>query len=134
MITERLFSASTNKLSHILPDRVKRLILLASLSGFICNKKVFTQETIRKLNSVMELGSNEGALIFSMQFSKVIWKNKIGESILYPEQTTPTMCIYSNDNVIKQYTDKIPSWLKYADYQDMFNDIKKLFENKSVLV
>ena len=128
-LSERLSDAISVKIKQYLPDRTKRLILLASLSGYICNKTILDRQAIHKLNEVMALSASDSALVVPIQYSKMIWQKRIGDIFIHPPaQVSSEKCLAT------QLADHIPQCLRYSTYQEMLDDIKKLLENKPVLV
>ena len=78
----------------------------------------------------MRLSTDDRALMWPTVISKVVWKNANSDTLLYPKIETPSS--YKAD-LAKELTERIPLCLQYSTYQDMFEDIKKLLENKPVL-
>lgn len=126
-LTERFKNAASEKLKTYLPDRTKRLILLASIYGMVVNREVLRRESIKKLNELMELSSDDNAIMFPVHISKVIWRNKGAENIICGidgkgcEQT-----------LAKSLVDIVPNCLKYSTYEQMLEDIQKLLSNKTI--
>lgn len=130
VFTERLSSIISRKLKHYLPDRTKRLLMLGSLSGCIYGKTTFDKKTIRKLNEVLSLSHSDNALVFPMQLIKVVWRKHDIETVLY-SMKTKTSPEFEN-YFARQLVERIPLCLQYSTYQEMFEDIKKLLENKPI--
>lgn len=123
-IAQRITHFFSEKLNSHLPNRTKRILLLGSLFGYICNKTSYDKDAIRKLNEVMALSASDSALMFPIQLSRVVWE-KSGA-----QRTVP---LEPQNITAKQLADRIPYCLQYSSYQEMFNDIKKLLENKPML-
>lgn len=118
----------TRLLSRIIPDRTKRLILLASLTAWLSNKTGFDQKTCHKLNTMMQLCNDDNALEFPMRISKVIWKGDSGNIQLYPEHTHSDL-----DNTVTRLVDQVPCWLRYSDITSIRKDISHILENRLLL-
>jgi hypothetical protein len=119
-------------LDQHVPGRTKRLILIASLSASMCQKTVLPKETLRKLNHVMELSSNDSALVLPIQLSKAIWNGRDGNVVLPALADIERAPHTLHDAVVKIVT-VIPKWLHYASVETICSDILRLMENRELL-
>lgn len=115
-------------LSKILPDRTKRLILLASLTAWLSSKTGFDQKTCHKLNTMMQLCSDDNALEFPMLLNKVIWKGDSGNIQLSPEHNNIDL-----NNTVTRLVTQVPCWLRYSDTATIKKDISHILENRMLL-
>jgi hypothetical protein len=61
--------------SITLSTKMKRLVLLASVSGRLKEPATFNNETLAKLNQVMEMGKRDEALMVPVQLSNLARSN-----------------------------------------------------------
>lgn len=119
----------TNMLTKNLPDRTKRLVFLASITPRVCATTTFDKPTISKLNQVMALSSQDGALELPIQLSRVIWKSDAGDSVIYPGQGKS-----GTEAIVERYLEATPKWLRYSDRKQMHDDLCRLIENRDMLL
>lgn len=109
-----------------LPDRMKRLVYLASLGAYIKGSTSLDDATISKLNKVMALGSNDKALKLPVLLSKAIWDGKV---------TPLPHDVYMEHQLGAATVEKVmahaavagtPKWLRYGEEQLIQNDVEKL--------
>lgn len=117
-------------LARILPERTKRLVLLSSLYALVSGTTSFDSLTIRKLNKIMCLSTEDKALEFPMQLSSVIWRGDARQSVIYPVSESQS----DWDSFITRIVDKVPKCLFYSDRQNIFKDISKLLSERGNLV
>lgn len=109
-----------------LSARMKRLILLASVSGRLKEPETFSNETLAKLNKVMELSMRDNASMIPIQLSKAIWHGRTSKEIIQDE---PAAITSAEDRLIraaKRIYNAAPQWLRYGDEEQMTADLIKL--------
>lgn len=109
-----------------LPARMKRLILLASVSGRLKEPETFSNETLAKLNKVMELSMRDTALMGPIQLSRAIWYGQTSTEII---QDDPNVVTSDEDRLVRaahNIITKAPGWLRYGSEEEMLPDVIKL--------
>ena len=114
-----------------LPLRIKRLIFISSVFGNTTQKSV-DQETLKRLNLVMQLASSEEALGFPVLLSHAIWR---GKETVYVDAKTFLNADRNPEFVscLKQIVESTPNWLRYDSNDGMENDLRQLFSNYKLL-
>lgn len=138
-MTGRLFKGV---LKNILPNRVKRMLLIVSLHARICSSKHPDKDIALKLNKVFALASSDEALLLPMQLSERIWRepiqvtcgvdNKIelnDFSDLAAYRLTRPQLRIASDHIVRS----TPEWLHYGSRRQMKNDVMKLISNAQSL-
>ena len=129
-----LFTYTFGLLAAYLPKRMKRLILLASISGRFKEPETFNNETLAKLNRVMEMGKRDSALMPAVHLSRAIWHGKTSSEII---EDDPSM-ISSDESRITRAAYRIyelsPKWLRYGDTAEMLSDLMKLLRVQPALL
>ena len=118
-----------------LPNRTKRLVFLASLTARLKNSDFFDAETLKKLNLVMALASNDAAIELPVCLNKVIWHDQSACKIL----SINNVCCESQNKIeietsnIKSMAASVmsvmPDWLSYGERKDIQNDVEQLLSN-----
>lgn len=122
-------------INKIIPDRTKRLVLLASLMAELVDLKSFNKETLQKLNAVMHLCTYIDAMKLPISLSNVIWHGKTSyelfntKDIVHADLNTAAIKTLSESIV-----DKVPTWLRYGDTSTIVKDIQELLRNRGMLV
>lgn len=127
--TASIKTVFSNLLTKNLPDRIKRLVFLASLLPRLCENQKFDKSVIHKLNQVMALSlSGDRALDLPIQLSKIIWRGDHGSTIVYPVREPEV------EGVINRVLKTTPAWLQYQDQVSMRADLSKLLHNRDMIV
>lgn len=116
-----------------LPNRTKRLVFLASLTARLKGSSTFDNETLQKLNKVMELGRTDSALKLPYELSRAIWHGQTSYQILNADVSSATVDVRKKEmaaNVINT----MPVWLRYGDDLEIEKDVERLLDNKSILL
>lgn len=108
------------------PKRMKRLIFLASISGRFKEPDTFNNETLAKLNKVMEMGSRDAALMPAVHLSRAIWHGKTSREIIDDEPSMITGDETRLDHAAKRIIAACPKWLRYGEDTEMLPDLIKL--------
>lgn len=109
-----------------LPRRMKRMILLASVSGRLKEPSSFNNETLAKLNRVMEMSKRDDAIMYPVYLSQAIWYGKTSREIIEDEPSTLTG---NEDRILraaKRIFDLSPLWLRYGPEDEVMPDLIKL--------
>lgn len=115
-----------NFLGTHLSKRMKRLILLASVSGRLKEPDTFNNETLAKLNRVMELGKRDSAIMVPVQLSKAIWYGQNTREIIEDDPSTITSDEERLRRAAMRLYDRSPKWLRYGSAEEVLPDLIKL--------
>ena len=105
----------------LIPTRTKRLVFLTSLVSQLVEKHNPTQETLHKLNALMNICTLEDSMRLPVTLSDAIWSNKTPVTLMVDIDSTKI----SASNIIN----KSPRWLKYGKNEDMVKDIETILNN-----
>lgn len=132
-VTTALRELFIKNLEQHLPRRTKRLLFLASLSARVKEEPEFDNETLHKLNRLMELSNSDSALKLPIHLSRVIWQGKTIQEICGEEivkgQLTPDRIQLAAQRV----QSLMPSWLRYGRPEDITKDLKQLLTHRQIL-
>lgn len=123
---------------RILPDRMKRIIYLTSLTAIAKQTNVPEKELIRKLNHVLHLSSTgDAALKLPIHLSRLIWADKV-----VFRQDIEKLAVCEDEEVhacAERIVEATPKWFSYGKPNELLNDIvalfrkdNKIFENKAL--
>ena len=115
------------------PARTKRVILLASITAGIKEKPDLDPATIRKLNELLQLCSNEKALSFPAHLSTLIWDGQVISMVKDDLENKEVMNSNCLSDMVARFKQRIPAWLRYED-AELDSDLKKLFKNFDTLL
>lgn len=117
----------------IAPDRIKRLVFVASLSARL--KKDFTaldEEALKNLNDAMNLGTDAGSLKAPVHFADILWDGKSALEICGEEvptaEVTPKEVL---QRVARHIAAQTPACMRYKN-QSLEKDVETLLIKKSV--
>lgn len=118
-------------LSRVIPVRMKRMILFASLSANISGDKFkLNSSTLHKLNDIMALSNRDDALTLPVKLCKVIWREGAGEIVLYPAKAGSS----EEEEMVARLMGLIPEWLKYPNRKALREDMVQLLRNQELIV
>lgn len=121
-------------LGNHMSSKMKRLVLLASVSGRLKEPATFNNETLAKLNQVMEMGKRDSALMVPVQLSHAIWHGQTSREIIEDE---PTSIIADEDRIVraaKRIFERMPKWLRYGPEEVVMPDLIKLLRVQPVVL
>lgn len=139
MTTSLLFRGLVCKfLDKTLPPKVKRLIFISSITGYL--REIHTPESAlaERLNNLMNIGNRSNALLLPIMFNSKIWCNfnpttelKL-KGIIYkdlikfnnPKTSMKDLRILSN-----MFITNSPIFLRYGSKKMMRNDLIHLFKH-----
>lgn len=114
---------------HLLPRRMKKLILFSSLTAVLRQDDTLDKQTLEKLNFVMGLASDVEAMKLPVYMRSSIWKGgapiQITEAI-FSRQSDKLQAV---STAVEQLLAKIPPSLRYAPEAQMKGDIEKYLTN-----
>lgn len=102
-------------LSYVLPDRTKRLILLASLGYRFREKGSVSTITIERLNALMKLCHSQDALPLTGKIGKVIWNDTLILDVSQELQQVPAPSPVYLNPIVEKLLSVMPGWLRYSD-------------------
>lgn len=130
-LTAGLKSMFAGMLGSSLPDRAKKLILITSITARAKETQTLDYETLRKLNSLMDLACSEDAMKWPASLSKAIWDGKIpidALAVLSKGYPLPESVI---GDLVQQIKSCVPQWLRYGREGDLDADLQKLLQHNS---
>lgn len=116
-----------------LPKRTKRMVFLASLTARLKGSQPFDNETLEKLNRVMELAKTDSALKLPYELSRAIWHGKNPYEILKTDITEGSFSNVRIKEMSASIINAMPDWLRYGDNQDIEQDVERLLDHKSLV-
>lgn len=116
-------SKTLRKISAILPQHTRRLVLWGALYSKMCGSHNFTQEQSDRLNKALSLCKDNAALILPAMLGKYLWPDLDKCSIAAKKAIRGE----ETDEVAAQaFVHGIPSFLRYANEAFMLKDFESL--------
>ena len=109
----RLKETIKQKIKDSLSDRAKRIIILTTLYCILEHCEEVNRVTLLKLNKELHLVNDTGALVAPWLLTKLIWSTNEIEAI---------WSIQSTKQLSTMLINKIPSYLKYSENEDIIKD------------
>ncbi len=114
-------------LYRLLPNRTKRMIVLASVFAAIEDIRDPDKRILAQLNTLFKLARVESAIAFPMMISSFVWREV---------KTTHDLSEFRNcpDRKFARvranlFLNKIPSWLVYSNQQVIRRDLEQLLQS-----
>ena len=126
-----LFAHFINKL---LPNRIKRLVFLSSLTAILVDMKELNNETLHKLNTLLGLCMNDNAMKLPISMRDFIWHHMTPAQVLNTEPIWDKLSTESISTMSSSIIKKMPSWLHYNKDMDIKRDVEYLLHNRSSLM
>lgn len=122
----------------MLPVKDKRLVCLASLSAYVKGSTMFDASIAAKLNKLMVLCSDDKAMRLPVQLSVAIWFNVDGERLI-PLEVLNTDIVRQHDpskmdQAVTAVIQAMPKWMRYADDEEIAEDVEKLLDVSPVVL
>lgn len=122
-----------------LPARAKRLVFLACVFAYVTDMDMPSDETIHKLNKVLNLSHDDDAIKFPVMIRHVIWKSLDQPIILEDGREVKTFkdIIQTKedqmfDQVVRILIDRAPAWTKYGSDKVVFNDLQLMTDKLAI--
>ena len=115
-------------LSYVLPNRTKRLILLASLGYRFRESGSVSAVTIERLNALMKLCHNQDALPFTGKVGKVIWNDTLILDVSQELQQVPAPSPVYLNPIVEKILSVIPGWLRYSDEEVIKDELMTMLK------
>lgn len=126
-------------LNKILPDKVKRLIFISSITGYLRGIQTPESALAERLNALMNMGNRSNSLLFPIMFNSQIWCEfnpdhelkcrglNYHDLIKFKEGTATSM---KNLRILSNaFIDNSPHFLMYGSKKEMRSDLMRLFKN-----
>ncbi len=125
-------------LDKVLPDNVKRLIFISSITGYLRGIQTPESALAERLNNLMNMGNRSNSLLVPIMFNSKIWcdfdpdkelklKGLVyADLIKFKEGNTSMKDLRILSNV---FIDNSPHFLRYGSKKVMRNDLIHLFKN-----
>lgn len=114
-----------------LPNRTKRLIFLASFSARVKEAQVLDNDTLKKLNEIMNIAGSEDALKLPVQLSKAIWDGQTVFAQCRPLHQQGPLQEPTMQDLVQQIKNAMPKWLHYGREGDVEADLTRLLQHKT---
>lgn len=114
-----------------LPTRVKRMMFLASLFGYLIGKKTPSDQSIRRLNTSLKLYNDNSAIRFPIHIYKSLWKS-LDDNVEYYSAIGETFTEYAKRLTVSGRAREIgevvfrhsPYWMLYGDRETIVKDVE----------
>lgn len=125
-------------LNKALPDDVKRLIFISSITGYLRNIHTPESALAQRLNDLMNIGNRSNSLLFPIMINSTIWRDLDPDKELRLKGINYRDLIKfkKNETSIKHlrilsnlFIDNSPLFLKYGSKSKMRCDLMRLFRN-----
>lgn len=124
-----------NFISQKISARIKRLIFLSSVVGFLKDISSPDKDMLVKLNKVLKLAHNDDAIILPFYVHSWLWKKcEINTAIEINGQQVPLYRLLdmrlntaSFDNIAAYFIEKAPKWIIYGPEKTIAHDLEVLF-------
>ena len=125
-------------LDKVLPDNVKRLIFISSITGYLRDIQTPESALAERLNNLMNMGNRSNSLLVPIMLNSKIWCDFDPEKelklkglvyadlIKFKEGNTSMKDLRILSNV---FIDNSPHFLRYGSKKEMRNDLIHLFKN-----
>lgn len=118
------------ELGGLLPNRMKRAVFLASFSARVKETQELDNDTLRKLNEIMNIAGREDSLKLPVQLSRVIWDGKIVFSHCQMLKAEGPLQEPTMRDLAVQIKSAVPQWLRYGREGDIEADLVRLMQHK----
>lgn len=113
-------------LAYVLPSRMKRLIVLASLTFKFEEKGTLSVLTVDKVNTLLNLATRRSALPYSIHVGQVIWQDRLIVDVVQELQRVSSPTPVNLRPLAEKIMQVIPSYLRWDDSDAIERDIVKL--------
>jgi len=107
---------------------------MASLTARLKGSDTFTDDTLRKLNTIMSLSNSDSAMKLPVHLSRVIWRGKGSYEIFNDNVDKSSLTQTQIKNAISRALDAMPAWLRYGDDAVIEKDVQCIIENRSIVL
>ena len=126
-------STALSVLGKIFPVRIKRLMFVFSVLGFVDEAIEDDLSLIDQLNGLLRLPKSPDVCKASMQVKHAIWKDAAINfeymDLHRPPHARRAVLGQDRDRMVSFFIDNCPKWLHYGDKtNDMRRDLTRLFE------
>lgn len=118
----------------LMPNRTKRLALIASMNAYVERKTQLDGVEIKKLNELFDLTTNESALQLPVLLAEVMWSDHMGE-----RDRDMVQCVSAKNErvseamqqtIVSTIINSIPQYLRY-DGSQMLHDVRQFVSLKA---
>lgn len=112
----------------VLPDHMKRLVLISSLAAKMKNQRELDPQTMEKLNRLMHLCTSEKAMQLPAVIAPVIWDEPL-------DDIRPALAKQAKGDdsvlrdVVQRVVQRMPKGLRYTADGGVERDLYRLFSN-----
>lgn len=113
-------------LAMILPERIKRLLFVASLAGYVKATTELDDKTMSQINELFSLCTVENAMRFPLSINSIIWHERsIRDDYNDIVHDTASFSDARVKLFIGRVKSSIPKWMLYDNAQ-LDDDVRKL--------
>lgn len=111
----------------LLPDRIKRLMLLASFAAVAKDTKESDEQAIHSLNQILQLAVNDNALKLPIHVSSMIWTNvnSYQKDLDTLKEHQRQQC--DLQRCAARIVNGVPDWFLYGSKEEMITDFLGVF-------
>jgi len=126
-------AAALSVMGKIFPSRIKRLMFVFSVLGFVDEAIEDDMKLIDQLNGLLRLPKSPDVCKASMQVKHAIWQGT-GINFEYmdlhrPMEARRAALANDRDRMVTYFIDNCPKWLRYGhETADMRRDLNHLFK------
>ena len=117
-------------IGKLLPNKIKRLVFISSLAATIYDINNDDIETLHKLNLILNLCNDDGAMLLPVALGNIIWNHKNNLIVLDINNNDHNLTIKTT---ISDIINIMPKWLVYSDFDSIKKDVEKLLSIKDIL-
>ena len=117
-------------IGKLLPNKIKRLVFISSLAATIYDINNDDIETLHKLNLILNLCNDDGAMLLPVTLGNIIWNHKNNLIVLDINNNDHNLTIKTT---ISDIINIMPKWLVYSDFDSIKKDVEKLLSIKDIL-
>lgn len=129
----------TKFLCEYVPWRIKRLIFLSSVIGFIEGIREPDKEYVQKLNEILKLAHHDDAIALPMYIHSWLWKKCDDEVSIEINGVDAKVTDLAKIQIPPLYFSKIasflisnaPAWIVYGNVETVAKDLEILFRKKA---
>lgn len=126
-----------------LDRRMKRLVTIASLFGYVFNRQVRDKDLEDRLSKVMDLTDNSNSLTLPILYHNMIWKiaEKVGDTsaILHAKEiaaklSKTELTEREVENCAEVFISNLPIYLQYDSFEQIKYDLLQFFKSVPLIL
>jgi hypothetical protein len=130
---KRFKSRALRVLFHILPRRIKRMVLISSLAGKISGQKEMDLELRKRLQQKFGLCKDPDAVALPLALSEAIWGKRHINALLDSLETDHELTEQELTRLARQIVATMPCWLVYGKTMRIVEEVRTLIQTRDEL-